>query len=85
MEQLEFFDIPSPCVRICTVDDKGYCLGCMRNRKERFDWLSMTPQEKLYVIRLCRQRYQRKKRRNITPPTKGLDGSEVNQQKDLFS
>ena len=29
MEQLEFFNVPSPCVGVCTVDDKGYCKGCL--------------------------------------------------------
>ncbi|EKO3396858.1 DUF1289 domain-containing protein [Vibrio fluvialis] len=60
MEQLEFFQVPSPCVGVCTVDDKGYCRGCMRKREERFRWLEMTPAEQLHVIQLCRQRYRRK-------------------------
>ncbi|MDP2570773.1 DUF1289 domain-containing protein [Vibrio penaeicida] len=60
MEQLEFFNVPSPCVRVCTVDERGYCQGCMRNRQERFDWLNMTPAQQLHVIKLCRQRYRRK-------------------------
>jgi predicted Fe-S protein YdhL (DUF1289 family) len=60
MEQLEFFDIPSPCIRVCEVDEKGYCRGCMRNREERFRWLEMTPAEKLHVIKLCKMRYRRK-------------------------
>ncbi|MCG3728294.1 DUF1289 domain-containing protein [Vibrio cincinnatiensis] len=64
MEQLEFFHIPSPCIGICAVDDKGYCQGCMRKREERFTWLEMTPAQQLHVIHLCRQRYQRKKRAN---------------------
>lgn len=60
MEQLEFFTVPSPCVGVCSVDDKGYCNGCMRKRDERFNWLNMTPSEQLHVIKLCRQRYRRK-------------------------
>ncbi|MBY7972890.1 DUF1289 domain-containing protein [Vibrio fluvialis] len=60
MEQLEFFQVPSPCVGVCTVDDRGYCRGCMRKREERFRWLEMTPAEQLHVIQLCRQRYRRK-------------------------
>lgn len=60
MEQLEFFTVPSPCVGVCSVDDKGYCNGCMRKREERFNWLNMTPSEQLHVIKLCRQRYRRK-------------------------
>ncbi|MGF1755579.1 DUF1289 domain-containing protein [Vibrio makurazakiensis] len=60
MEQLEFFQVPSPCVGVCTVDNKGYCNGCMRKREERFNWLTMTPAQQLHVIKLCRQRYIRK-------------------------
>ncbi len=60
MEQLEFFVVPSPCVGVCTVDEKGYCKGCMRKREERFNWLTFTPAEQLHIIKLCRQRYRRK-------------------------
>ncbi|WP_154115657.1 DUF1289 domain-containing protein [Vibrio cincinnatiensis] len=82
MEQLEFFPIPSPCVGICVTDDKGYCQGCMRKRDERFTWLEMTPAQQLHVIRLCRQRYQRKKRIN---KTENLPNTEVDEpQNELF-
>lgn len=60
MEQLEFFVVPSPCVGICSVDEKGYCKGCMRKRDERFRWLELTPAQQLHVIKLCKQRYYRK-------------------------
>lgn len=60
MEQLEFFVVPSPCVGVCTVDEKGYCKGCMRKRDERFNWLTFTPAEQLHIIKLCRLRYRRK-------------------------
>ncbi|ENM5731125.1 DUF1289 domain-containing protein [Vibrio mimicus] len=60
MEQLEFFNIVSPCIGVCSVDEKGYCKGCLRKREERFNWLSMTPAQQLHVIKLCRQRYRRK-------------------------
>lgn len=83
MEQLEFFNVPSPCVRVCTVDERGYCQGCMRNRQERFDWLNMTPAQQLHVIKLCRQRYRRKmmNQRNQKNQTELDDASP---QQDLF-
>ena len=71
MEQLEFFVVPSPCVGVCTVDEKGYCKGCMRKREERFNWLTFTPSEQLHIIKLCRQRYRRK-----------ILGAKVEQQAD---
>ncbi|CAH0526145.1 DUF1289 domain-containing protein [Vibrio hippocampi] len=60
MEQLEFFSVPSPCIGVCSVDDRGYCQGCMRKREERFNWLSFTPAQQRHIIKLCRQRYRRK-------------------------
>ncbi len=64
MEQLEFFAIPSPCIGVCSVDEKGYCKGCMRKREERFNWLQMTSEQQKHVIKLCRQRYRRKLQKN---------------------
>jgi len=58
-EQLEFFTIPSPCRGVCRSDARGYCVGCMRSRQERFDWMVMDNHQKKDVLRLCRQRYLR--------------------------
>lgn len=59
MSQLEFFDIPSPCVGICEVNNKGYCKGCLRSRDERLYWLRFTPTQKREVVRLCQARKTR--------------------------
>jgi len=56
MEQLEFFDIPSPCRGICEVNSRGLCRGCLRNREERFQWQTFTDTRKREVLRLCNQR-----------------------------
>ncbi len=82
MEQLEFFTVPNPCVGVCTVDEKGYCRGCMRKREERFQWLEMTPAQQLHVIKLCRQRYLRKLRQGNTPSSTPPDGETP--QQELF-
>ncbi|SES86639.1 DUF1289 domain-containing protein [Thorsellia anophelis] len=58
-EQLEFFEIPSPCIRVCQTDERGVCMGCFRNRQERFDWLTYSNTEKREVLRLTKQRYIR--------------------------
>ncbi|WED22919.1 DUF1289 domain-containing protein [Vibrio sp. JC009] len=82
MEQLEFFSVPSPCIGVCSMDEKGYCRGCMRKREERFNWLSMTPAEQKHVLKLCRQRYRRKMQQGKVQPA---DLSEpINPQSDLF-
>ncbi|WMN60988.1 DUF1289 domain-containing protein [Pseudoalteromonas xiamenensis] len=59
MEQIEIFEIPSPCRGICQVNNRGYCKGCYRSRDERFQWNTMTDQQKRHVILLCQQRYKR--------------------------
>ncbi len=59
--QLEFFDVPSPCVGICQSDEKGHCLGCMRSRDERLEWKTFNNDEKQKVIKRCIQRKKRKK------------------------
>lgn len=59
MNQLEFFDIPSPCIGVCELNNRGYCKGCLRSRDERLYWLQLAPAQKREVIRLCQQRRQR--------------------------
>lgn len=59
MEQLEFFDVPSPCIGVCQVNNKGYCKGCFRSRDERFGWLQLSSSHKREVIRLCQDRKRR--------------------------
>lgn len=56
MAQLEFFDIPSPCIGVCEANNKGYCKGCLRSRDERLHWLEFSPEQKRDVIRLCQNR-----------------------------
>lgn len=58
--QLEFFDVPSPCVGVCQSDDKGQCSGCFRTRDERLNWLSFDSNERQKVIKRCQQRKKRK-------------------------
>ncbi|MCG9737851.1 DUF1289 domain-containing protein [Shewanella insulae] len=61
MEQLEFFEIPSPCIGVCQTDARGYCKGCLRSREERFNWLNFSDAQKNEVIRLCKQRHRRRR------------------------
>lgn len=66
-QQLEFFDIPSPCRGICQADERGFCRGCLRSRDERFGWMQMSDAQKRDVLRLCRQRLLRLQRANKQP------------------
>ncbi len=57
MKQGDFFNVSSPCIAICQLNDNGYCKGCFRSREERLHWKKYTVQQKHNVIRLASLRY----------------------------
>lgn len=59
MEQIELFQVESPCRGICENSSKGFCKGCLRSREERYQWFRLTDSEKRKVLQICRQRWQR--------------------------
>ncbi|MCV2883469.1 DUF1289 domain-containing protein [Aestuariibacter sp. AA17] len=59
MNQLEFFDIPSPCIGVCESGPKGYCIGCYRSREERLYWHQLNDDTKRIVIQACHRRRKR--------------------------
>lgn len=59
IDQGELFSIPNPCRGICQVNNKGYCKGCFRSRKERFHWQEFSPFQRQLVINACEKRRQR--------------------------
>ena len=79
--QLEFFDVPSPCVSVCETDVKGLCLGCFRNRDERLNWNSFTSDDKQKVIKRCKQR---KKRKDGLIKTKVIEVTSESQSLELL-
>lgn len=56
IDQGELFEIPSPCKRICEMNNKGYCIGCFRSRDERLYWNQFSNFQKQQVINLCERR-----------------------------
>lgn len=56
IDQGELFDIPSPCRRICELNNRGYCKGCFRSRDERLYWNQFTTFQKQLVVNLCEKR-----------------------------
>ncbi|MCW8107096.1 DUF1289 domain-containing protein [Alteromonas ponticola] len=54
--QLEFFDVPSPCIGVCQSGPRGYCLGCFRSREERLYWLKIDDATKRKIITACQRR-----------------------------
>jgi predicted Fe-S protein YdhL (DUF1289 family) len=75
--QLEFFDVPSPCVGVCQSNEKGYCLGCMRTRDERKNWIALDNDNKQKVIKRC---IQRKKRQKNTSLNKVVDNKTLKEE-----
>jgi hypothetical protein len=46
----------SPCIKVCTYDEQGYCLGCQRTSEEVAGWRDRTEIEQLAGIELLRDR-----------------------------
>jgi len=44
-------DVPSPCVRLCTLDDDGVCLGCRRTVDEIKAWRRLEPAAKRALLK----------------------------------
>jgi len=79
MQQIEIFEIPSPCIDICESNARGFCLGCYRSRDERFRWLKMDTTEKKKVLVLCQQRKKRHQQKLAASKTNlVVKGSEQN-------
>lgn len=76
IEQIEIFEIPSPCKGVCQVNNRGYCLGCFRSREERFHWNQLSNAQKKHIIRLCAQREKRIRQHQAQQQDSNSHGSE---------
>lgn len=43
-------NIPSPCIHVCRLDERGICTGCRRTRDEIARWLEMAEGEKCEIV-----------------------------------
>ncbi|HVH85013.1 MAG TPA: Grx4 family monothiol glutaredoxin [Steroidobacteraceae bacterium] len=41
---------PSPCINVCSLDSRGYCIGCLRTGAEIGRWLAMSSEEQWRLI-----------------------------------
>ncbi|MGI5310497.1 DUF1289 domain-containing protein [Rheinheimera sp. WS51] len=76
MDQLELFELPNPCIGVCQSNNRGYCLGCLRSREERFNWHAKPAAERARILKLLAQRKMRialKTKKPQAPPLN--DGS----------
>ena len=55
-QQLEFFEIPSPCIGVCEAGPRGFCKGCYRSREERLYWLKIDDSTRRKIISACHRR-----------------------------
>lgn len=46
----------SPCVKICKLDEKGFCLGCKRSKEEIKNWIFYTDEERNKIIISLKER-----------------------------
>ena len=40
------FNAESPCIKLCTIDENGMCIGCFRTLNEIGNWLRYTDKQK---------------------------------------
>lgn len=77
MSQAELFSIDNPCVGVCQMNKKGYCIGCLRKRSERQNWYRLSDSDKHKILVLLAKRHQRLgahrlKKRQATDDTESL-------------
>ncbi len=53
---------PSPCVKICSLDERGYCVGCLRTVAEIARWSALSAAEQRQVIAAIERRKMSLKR-----------------------
>ena len=42
----------TPCIGICRLDGRGYCVGCQRTGEEIGRWRAMSDAERLHVMQV---------------------------------
>lgn len=40
----------TPCIGVCRLDARGYCVGCQRTGDEIANWRGMSDEERLLVM-----------------------------------
>ena len=82
-KQLEFFEIPSPCIGVCESGPRGFCKGCFRSRDERLYWLKVDDATKRQIISAC----VRRKKAVLARERKQSEerGQGANEQYNLFN
>jgi uncharacterized protein len=49
---LPYLEVISPCVQICILNsDSGLCVGCNRTEEEIANWMSLTPEQRIEIVK----------------------------------
>ena len=48
----------SPCINVCSLDERGYCRGCHRSLEEIAAWATMGPARQWEVLKALESRRQ---------------------------
>jgi uncharacterized protein len=56
-------EIPSPCIDICTLDDRNVCVGCGRHIDEIAAWGAAAADTKLLIVAAARERLEQMHRK----------------------
>jgi len=43
--------VPSPCIDICRLDDRGFCAGCRRSIEEIAEWPAASAARRREILR----------------------------------
>jgi uncharacterized protein len=80
VDQLELFELPNPCIGVCQSNSRGYCIGCLRSRDERFNWHQKPAEERARILKLLAQR----RARVAAKAKKDGDSAPAGESLDLF-
>lgn len=53
---MELPTIPSPCIRVCTLDDTDTCIGCFRTMDEILAWGGASDPVRKEILANCKTR-----------------------------
>ncbi|MBX6420487.1 MAG: DUF1289 domain-containing protein [Nevskia sp.] len=49
-------DVPSPCIKVCTLDREGVCTGCGRRIEEIAAWPQASDEQRRRIAEAARRR-----------------------------
>ena len=48
--------VSSPCINVCVLDDRDFCVGCYRHANEIAAWSALTHEQKREVLKRVAER-----------------------------